>query len=39
MYIIGIKFGHKETTASFYSTNAAKRVVEQKRRKWVFLNL
>lgn len=28
MYIIGIKFGHKETTASFYSTNAAKRVVE-----------
>lgn len=28
MYIIGIKFGYKETTASFYSTNAAKRVVE-----------
>ena len=27
MYIIGIKFGHKETTASFYSTNSTKGIV------------
>lgn len=29
MYIIGIKFGHKETTASFCSTNAVTGVVER----------